>query len=605
VARATESTTGSQRRTSSQAGKVKQECASISSWAKSNKQELSLFFHSFPPIMTERQKKRSSAIMTRRQNRLQRHQQQQQRRRFPPAARPVVVRRTFLTAILEEFSGVFDTSSHSFQQNSTALEEMTVTVGGTTTDETPVPTETGSIHHDHANGTDVGGDEEQAVGGSTRGVIDAAAPSVTTTTTTTTTMTTMASAAVDERGEKAAVRTTAHEVRLAEEDGLFLADEQGQQEQHRRRHQRVTTSLSKRQKIGIALLVVGVLILVVATTAFQKAVSSTTTTTNTNTNATTTTLSPPVIRSARAQFILDYINGITLTGRTIMHPNDTTPEGRAIMWLIEDDKTRNNDDMSIASFEEEVQLVSLRQRYALATLWFQTPNHFDDTFLTTTMTNITTATTWAQWTVHECEWYGVTCRDRNAIIAAHGGIDSLRLESISVRGGIPEDLALLTDLVAIDLTSTALVGTIPPSLGDHLTSLQQLYLRDNRLLTGAIPSSFGALTALTDMHLSDNALSGTIPTSLGDLTAMLTLNLMGNELMGSIPSSLTAMTNLTALMLSDNKITGEVPFCQNEARPSLLMRLMVDCDKVSCPCCTPRCPQGDEDNSRLRQMKQM
>lgn len=73
----------------------------------------------------------------------------------------------------------------------------------------------------------------------------------------------------------------------------------------------------------------------------------------------------------------------------------------------------------------------------------------------------------------ECDWLGVTCRK------VAGLVDGLQLEGI-VRGLIPDDLALLTDLTFLEFSlSDQLVGTIPSSLGQHLTALTALNLLSN------------------------------------------------------------------------------------------------------------------------------
>jgi hypothetical protein len=125
----------------------------------------------------------------------------------------------------------------------------------------------------------------------------------------------------------------------------------------------------------------------------------------------------------------------------------------------------------------------VRQRYTLSTLWFQTPDHFVDTFLTTN-------NTWGNFSMHECDWYGVTCNN------TAGLEDGLQLEKI-VWGNISDDLALLTDLTYLELSLSGdrMVGTIPSSLGQHLTALRTLSFWTNAW-TGTIPSSLGTLTDL-------------------------------------------------------------------------------------------------------------
>jgi hypothetical protein len=264
----------------------------------------------------------------------------------------------------------------------------------------------------------------------------------------------------------------------------------------------------------------------------------------TNTATTTTFLSP------RAQFIVEYVNNITLRGQTIRYPDDTTPEGRALKWLVDSEHDEDNSGPVAMKRREKptkADKVSLRQRYALATLWFQTPDHFDHPRLPDTRFEDTWGTT-----LDECDWLGVTCRN-----ATFGLVNKLQLNG-SVRGGIPNDLALLTDLTSLGLSlSDQLVGTIPFTLG-ALTALEFLSFFDNSL-SGTVPSQFGAMTALELLWLSSNALTGTIPSQLGAMTALSSLDLSYNVLTGTIPSQLGTMTALMELALPSNALTGTIP----------------------------------------------
>jgi Leucine-rich repeat (LRR) protein len=352
-----------------------------------------------------------------------------------------------------------------------------------------------------------------------------------------------------------------------------------------------------------------------------------------------TPTSPPVrsptvatpIDPKRAQTILDYLNGITLTGQTLSYADNVTAEGRAVQWLIDDDLG------TVPSNE-----LALRQRYALATMWHQ-QGPFNA---------IEHKATWTNTSLNECEWHDVECGDDDARI-----VTGLTLQNNGVNGRLPHDLGLLTALTRLELTRfdlyfNGLKGTIPSSLAaltvlSHLdlsfnnlagtipsslaaltvlthlnldansltgtipspmaalTDLQYLALSNNKLdgtippsmaaltvlthlnlyansLTGTIPSSFAALTALWTLVLSNNQLDGTISSSLAALTNLQYLALTNNQLDGTIPSSLAALTALNELYLENNQLSGTVPFCDG-SWPTV--RLWVDSDEVSCPCC--------------------
>jgi hypothetical protein len=309
----------------------------------------------------------------------------------------------------------------------------------------------------------------------------------------------------------------------------------------------------------------------------------------------------------RAGSILSYINGMTLSGRTLTYPSRSSAEERAVQWLVVEDLGTAVDDE-----------LSLRQRYVLGTLWFlqSSKTHFGtDSDATTWTTNL-----------DECQWSNVFCD-------GDGRVTAVNLRQQNVQGQIPDDLGLLTDMTTLILQSNRLTGTIPSSLGfmtaltdlglgenelngtiplsiGDLTALQRLQLWKNKLsgtipasfqgltalkdlglsenvLTGTIPLTLGALTAITSLQLFKNQLNGKIPLSLGALTAMRDFDLSGNQLSGTIPSTLFALTALKTLLLSDNGLVGTMPFCGSERT---FASLVADCLEVRCDCCTHCCP---------------
>lgn len=208
--------------------------------------------------------------------------------------------------------------------------------------------------------------------------------------------------------------------------------------------------------------------------------------------------------------------------------------------------------------------LGLRQRYALATLWFQITTddkHFGDADHNST---------WANANVAECDWEGVFCD-------AAGRVEWIDLEQQDVRGRIPDDLALLS------------------------SALTSLGLWRNQM-TGTIPSSLGTLTALVDLDLGDNQLVGTIPSSLATLTALSIIEIDGNRLSGTIPSFLGSFTALTWVDLAESMFTGFLPICAGGSKNTTTTTttttyelLVVDCNEVDCPCCTHCCPSSGWD----------
>ena len=132
-----------------------------------------------------------------------------------------------------------------------------------------------------------------------------------------------------------------------------------------------------------------------------------------------------------------------------------------------------------------------------------------------------------------------------------------RTSSPGIAGTIPTQLANLTDLTSLYLSSNQLAGTIPTQLG-NLTKLTNLSLGFNRL-SGNIPTELGNLANLTNLGLSNNQLTGRIPTQLGNLANLTNLDLGGNRLTGRIPTQLGNLTKLSGLSLAINRLTGRIP----------------------------------------------
>ncbi|KAL3576312.1 hypothetical protein D5086_021595 [Populus alba] len=93
-------------------------------------------------------------------------------------------------------------------------------------------------------------------------------------------------------------------------------------------------------------------------------------------------------------------------------------------------------------------------------------------------------------------------------------ITSLYLKTLSLPGKLPPEIANLTYLEILSLTSNRLSGNIPGYLGS-LRSLTYLSLEANQF-SGTIPSQLGDLVNLTDLRASDNNLSGRIPDFIGN-----------------------------------------------------------------------------------------
>eukprot|EP00536_Pseudo-nitzschia_multiseries_P007045 jgi/Psemu1/65849/estExt_Genemark1.C_1570041 len=133
----------------------------------------------------------------------------------------------------------------------------------------------------------------------------------------------------------------------------------------------------------------------------------------------------------------------------------------------------------------------------------------------------------------------------------------LFIDGNDLRGTIPTEIGLLTQLTGLDIDNNKLTGTIPTELG-KLKKMVELDLDANNL-SGPIPTEFGRLINAREFDLIHNQLSGPIPTEIGNLASLATFAAEGNNLSGTIPSQVGKMENIAGLNLAHNSITGTIP----------------------------------------------
>jgi Leucine-rich repeat (LRR) protein len=136
-----------------------------------------------------------------------------------------------------------------------------------------------------------------------------------------------------------------------------------------------------------------------------------------------------------------------------------------------------------------------------------------------------------------CIWDGVTCAekhpttdfDKNEILGLNLTRNGLNGDSL------PSELFALSSLTSLDLSVNAISGTIPVELGNSRV-IETVRLRKNRL-SGSIPSEFGvAMNGLRALDLSDNSLHGSVPGTISFASNLKSLVLSKNELTGSLPN---------------------------------------------------------------------
>lgn len=126
----------------------------------------------------------------------------------------------------------------------------------------------------------------------------------------------------------------------------------------------------------------------------------------------------------------------------------TSTEIEAMMEGIEHSNNNNDDDISVPIFP-------LVQRYALMVLFFGTNGE------------LWSDKPWSDLTiVNECDFMGVNCG-----YGHQGEVDGLDLQYRKLRGRLPDEVGLLTQLATVNLMSNNLEGSIPSFFYNELTDL--------------------------------------------------------------------------------------------------------------------------------------
>ncbi|TPX64167.1 hypothetical protein CcCBS67573_g08482 [Chytriomyces confervae] len=172
-----------------------------------------------------------------------------------------------------------------------------------------------------------------------------------------------------------------------------------------------------------------------------------------------------------------------------------------------------------------------------------------------------------------CTITGITCQDGRIVELNLGGtglkgtlpdfsklteLVNLRLQANSLTGTIPSTIGAMTKLTIIDIGLNGLTGEIPSSIS-QMSALQEMYIGFNKL-SGEIPSSVSSMAShLRVINMSNNKLTGPLPTSYGALTLLTELELQNNMLTGTIPSEYGSFTRMADFQLSNNQLTGSIP----------------------------------------------
>lgn len=245
----------------------------------------------------------------------------------------------------------------------------------------------------------------------------------------------------------------------------------------------------------------------------------------------------------------------------------TSPQSRAVDWL-------RNDPITMS---EGRSTGTVLERYVLAVLYYATSG--DNWFYPVDFLSDADICSWNEGFDYTVNWseFGVYC------LTDGKTVDLLILSSNNLRGSLPWELFLLTNLQQVYLDFNRLEGTIPTRIGE-LSKLEIIVALSNDL-TGPLPTTFSS--EMLQVDLRENALTGTIPSSWAtSMPHLQVVSISTNLLTGTIPSELGRIASLTNVSFWGNSLTGSVDFfCEGNE----LEVLEADCQEVECSCCTTCC----------------
>jgi hypothetical protein len=254
---------------------------------------------------------------------------------------------------------------------------------------------------------------------------------------------------------------------------------------------------------------------------------------------------PPAVQNDNS--VGAFINGITLTGRTIAvlaatesySQNSTQShelaEELALQWVTYRDPLELVPDTAVDRFR-------LQQRYALSTLLLQVQG--DNQTLVS----------------DECDWSGIACRERNVggDVGMQKVVTEIDWHQAGLGGHLSADLALLPFVELFIVSNNLLSGSLPIALS-RWTNLRNFSIGFNRKLFGPIPSSFAQWISMQYFSAPSNALTGALPPGIIDWLSLEHFDVARNRLNGTLSWYMSGWTHLEYFNIADNSFTGSLP----------------------------------------------
>lgn len=145
-----------------------------------------------------------------------------------------------------------------------------------------------------------------------------------------------------------------------------------------------------------------------------------------------------------------------------------------------------------------------------------------------------------------------------ATLLAFPELRALELTNVGMWGNLPENLAQMSNLQVLNVSSNLFTGAIPKTLR-KLTGLRVLAM-DNNAIAGSFPYWLNVIPTLETLSLSNNCLTGELNDSMiSGFKNLRLLSLSNNLFSGAIPGAIASLPNLQILSLAHNHFTGAIP----------------------------------------------
>ena len=179
----------------------------------------------------------------------------------------------------------------------------------------------------------------------------------------------------------------------------------------------------------------------------------------------------------------------------------------------------------------------------------------------------------------------------DTILDSLTNLEYLDIGSVSFGSTLPSVLKDLTSLQYLYMDSGDWEGTLTDFIGTGFSAMKEMWIDNNPLITGTIPTQIGLLTEIVSLSFTESAIDGPIPTEMGNLNKLERLWLNDNSLTGAIPTELGSLSVLTSLYVQGNSISGSMPteVCALNTLPLEMDALGADCQAGGTVTCSTSC----------------